>query len=79
MDLGEEGRHIYSPASPLQGPSAPAPLPRAALVPRGERLSRSPVSPSSARSGGEAVARRAMEIAAGICVYTNENVIVESL
>ncbi|HJO97498.1 MAG: ATP-dependent protease subunit HslV [Rhodospirillales bacterium] len=27
----------------------------------------------------EAVARRAMEIAAEICVYTNENVIVESL
>ncbi len=27
----------------------------------------------------EAVARRAMGIAAGICVYTNENVIVESL
>jgi ATP-dependent HslUV protease, peptidase subunit HslV len=27
----------------------------------------------------EAIARRAMEIAAGICVYTNHNVIVESL
>ncbi|HXP97437.1 MAG TPA: ATP-dependent protease subunit HslV [Telmatospirillum sp.] len=27
----------------------------------------------------EAIARKAMKIAAGICVYTNENVIVESL
>jgi ATP-dependent HslUV protease subunit HslV len=27
----------------------------------------------------EAVARRAMSIAAGICVYTNENVTVETL
>ena len=27
----------------------------------------------------EAVARRAMSIAAGICVYTNENVVVESV
>jgi len=27
----------------------------------------------------EAVARRAMKIAAGICVYTNENVVVEKL
>jgi ATP-dependent HslUV protease subunit HslV len=27
----------------------------------------------------EAIARKAMAIAAGICVYTNENVIVESL
>ena len=27
----------------------------------------------------EAVARRAMEIAAGICVYTNENVVIEKL
>ncbi len=27
----------------------------------------------------EAIARRAMEIAAGICVYTNENLILESL
>ena len=27
----------------------------------------------------EAIARRAMEIAAGICVYTNENVVIEKL
>ncbi|MBF0335694.1 MAG: ATP-dependent protease subunit HslV, partial [Alphaproteobacteria bacterium] len=27
----------------------------------------------------EAIARKAMRIAAGICVYTNENVVVESL
>ena len=27
----------------------------------------------------EAIARRAMKVAAGICVYTNENVVVESL
>jgi ATP-dependent HslUV protease subunit HslV len=27
----------------------------------------------------ESIARRAMEIAAGICIYTNENVTVESL
>ena len=27
----------------------------------------------------EAIARRAMEIAAGICIYTNENLILESL
>ncbi len=27
----------------------------------------------------EAIARRAMDIAAGICVYTNENVVVETL
>ena len=27
----------------------------------------------------EAIARRAMEIAAGICIYTNENVVVEKL
>jgi ATP-dependent HslUV protease subunit HslV len=27
----------------------------------------------------EAIARKAMKIAAGICVYTNENVTVESL
>nr|MDJ0934582.1 HslU--HslV peptidase proteolytic subunit [Kiloniellales bacterium] len=27
----------------------------------------------------EAIARKAMDIAAGICVYTNDNVILESL
>ncbi len=27
----------------------------------------------------EAVARKAMEIAAGICIYTNENVVLESI
>ena len=27
----------------------------------------------------EAIARRGMEIAAGICIYTNENVTIESL
>jgi ATP-dependent HslUV protease subunit HslV len=27
----------------------------------------------------EAIARRAMEIAADICVYTNRNVVIESL
>ena len=27
----------------------------------------------------EAIARKAMSIAAGICVYTNDNVIIESL
>ncbi len=27
----------------------------------------------------EAIARRAMEIAAGICIYTNENVVLEKL
>jgi ATP-dependent HslUV protease subunit HslV len=27
----------------------------------------------------EAIARKAMKIAAGICIYTNENVIIESL
>lgn len=27
----------------------------------------------------EAIARKAMEIAAGICIYTNENVVIESL
>ena len=28
---------------------------------------------------GETVARRAMEIAAGICVYTNDNIVIEKL
>ena len=28
---------------------------------------------------GETIARRAMEIAAGICVYTNDNIIIEKL
>ncbi len=27
----------------------------------------------------EAVARKALEIAAGICIYTNENVVLESI
>jgi ATP-dependent HslUV protease subunit HslV len=27
----------------------------------------------------EAVARKAMEIAAGICIYTNENVVLQSI
>ena len=29
--------------------------------------------------GAEEIARRAMKIAADICIYTNENLIVESL
>lgn len=29
--------------------------------------------------GAKEIAKRAMEIAAGICVYTNENVIIETL
>ncbi|WP_224406454.1 ATP-dependent protease subunit HslV [Afifella sp. IM 167] len=37
------------------------------------------LSESEAEHDAEAIARRAMQIAAEICVYTNENIIIESL